>query len=53
MGSKLTNENLCAAQAIQHGFVGLNIFAPWFSPYSNTTEDVFATQRAFDFYIGW
>ncbi|XP_071931865.1 beta-glucosidase 11-like isoform X2 [Coffea arabica] len=40
-------------QATQHGFVGLNIYAPWFSPYSNATEDKIATQRAIDFYIGW
>ena len=40
-------------QATQHGFVGLNIYAPWFSPYSNATEDIIATQRAIDFYIGW
>ncbi|XP_071931866.1 beta-glucosidase 11-like isoform X3 [Coffea arabica] len=40
-------------KATQHGFVGLNIYAPWFSPYSNATEDKIATQRAIDFYIGW
>ncbi|XP_027161502.1 beta-glucosidase 11-like isoform X1 [Coffea eugenioides] len=40
-------------KATQHGFVGLNIYAPWFSPYSNATEDIIATQRAIDFYIGW
>ncbi|XP_027113904.1 beta-glucosidase 11 [Coffea arabica] len=40
-------------KAIQHGFVGLNLLAPWFSPYSNATEDVIATQRAIDFYLGW
>ncbi|KAL3531461.1 hypothetical protein ACH5RR_010783 [Cinchona calisaya] len=40
-------------KATQHGFVGLNIYAPWFLPYTNTTEDLIATQRAIEFYIGW
>ncbi|XP_071936516.1 beta-glucosidase 11-like isoform X2 [Coffea arabica] len=40
-------------KAVQHGFVGLNIYSSWFSPYSNATEDVTATQRVIDFYIGW
>ncbi|KAL7582736.1 hypothetical protein Lser_V15G41573 [Lactuca serriola] len=40
-------------KAMQHGFVGLNVFAYWFEPYTNTTEDVKATQRAHDFYLGW
>ncbi|KAL5701272.1 hypothetical protein ACHQM5_026626 [Ranunculus cassubicifolius] len=37
----------------QHGFIGLNIFDYWFEPATNKTEDVMATQRANDFYIGW
>ncbi|XP_071921469.1 beta-glucosidase 11-like isoform X2 [Coffea arabica] len=37
----------------QHGFVGLNIYAPWFFPYTKATEDIKAAQRAIDFYIGW
>ncbi|KAL3531459.1 hypothetical protein ACH5RR_010781 [Cinchona calisaya] len=40
-------------KATQHGFVGINIYAPWFSPYTNSTEDIIATQRAIDFFIGW
>ncbi|KAL3530014.1 hypothetical protein ACH5RR_009336 [Cinchona calisaya] len=40
-------------QAAQHGFVGLNIFAPWFLPYTKASEDVIAAQRALEFYIGW
>lgn len=40
-------------QTTQHGFVGINIYAPWFVPKTNATEDVMATQRAIDFYIGW
>ncbi|KVH94468.1 Glycoside hydrolase, catalytic domain-containing protein [Cynara cardunculus var. scolymus] len=37
----------------QHGFVGINVFAYWFEPYTNTMEDLKATQRAHDFYLGW
>ncbi|PIA61401.1 hypothetical protein AQUCO_00300734v1 [Aquilegia coerulea] len=37
----------------QHGFVGLNIFLYWFVPLTNRTEDVMATQRANDFFVGW
>ncbi|KAF6142459.1 hypothetical protein GIB67_039423 [Kingdonia uniflora] len=40
-------------QKKQHGLIGLNIFAYWLVPLTNTTEDVTATQRATDFYIGW
>nr|XP_043635799.1 beta-glucosidase 11-like [Erigeron canadensis] len=40
-------------KAMQHGFVGINIFFYWFEPYTNTKEDVEATQRANDFYVGW
>ena len=40
-------------QAMQHGFVGLNLMGFWFEPYTNTTEDVKAAQRAHDFYMGW
>ncbi|XP_022010514.1 beta-glucosidase 11 isoform X2 [Helianthus annuus] len=40
-------------KATQHGFVGINLFAYWYEPYSNTIEDVKATQRAHDFYLGW
>ncbi|KAL4558858.1 hypothetical protein LXL04_037062 [Taraxacum kok-saghyz] len=40
-------------KAMQHGFVGLNLLLFWFEPYTNTTEDVKATQRANDFYLGW
>ncbi|RVX20480.1 putative beta-glucosidase 23 [Vitis vinifera] len=37
----------------QHGFIGINVFAMWFVPLTNTTEDIIATQRAQDFYLGW
>ncbi|KAJ0453650.1 putative beta-glucosidase [Helianthus annuus] len=40
-------------QATQHGFVGINVFAYWYEPYSNTMEDVKAAERAHDFYEGW
>lgn len=40
-------------QARQHGFIGINIFAYWFIPLTSKTEDVLATQRANDFYVGW
>lgn len=38
---------------MQDGFVGVDLFAYWFEPYTNTLEDVEATQRANDFYLGW
>ncbi|CAL5357629.1 unnamed protein product [Camellia sinensis] len=40
-------------QGRQEGFVGINVFAYWYIPSTNATEDVIATQRANDFYIGW
>ncbi|KAK6120205.1 hypothetical protein DH2020_046111 [Rehmannia glutinosa] len=39
--------------ATQNGKVGLNIYAVGFIPYTNSTQDVMATQRVQDFYIGW
>nr|BAO04180.1 hypothetical protein [Delphinium grandiflorum] len=40
-------------QAKQHGLIGLNLFVYYFVPLTNTTEDVMATQRANDFFVGW
>ncbi|MCD7459105.1 hypothetical protein HAX54_040105 [Datura stramonium] len=40
-------------KSIQHGSVGLNLFAFWSLPYTNKTADVIAAQRASDFYLGW
>nr|DAD38078.1 TPA_asm: hypothetical protein HUJ06_008719 [Nelumbo nucifera] len=40
-------------QGKQHGLIGLNVFVYWFIPFTNTTEDKAATQRANDFYVGW
>ncbi|GLT53493.1 hypothetical protein SLA2020_267590 [Shorea laevis] len=37
----------------QHGFIGINLFAYWLVPLTNTTEDAIACQRAMDFLIGW
>ncbi|XP_008231450.1 PREDICTED: beta-glucosidase 11-like [Prunus mume] len=37
----------------QRGFIGINLFAFWFFPRTKTIEDELATQRGFDFYIGW
>lgn len=43
----------CVMQDKQHGFMGINIFQYWFVPFTNSTTDETATQRAKDFYIGW
>ncbi|OWM69098.1 hypothetical protein CDL15_Pgr025285 [Punica granatum] len=40
-------------QERQKGYIGFNIFAYHFSPFTNSTEDIIATQRAYDFYFGW
>ncbi|XP_052623502.1 beta-glucosidase 11 isoform X3 [Lactuca sativa] len=40
-------------KAMQYGSVGINLLAFWFEPYTNTIQDVKATQRANDFYLGW
>ncbi|XP_058083749.1 beta-glucosidase 22-like isoform X2 [Magnolia sinica] len=40
-------------QGKQKGFIGLNVYSLWFIPFTNSTADVKATQRAFDFYNGW
>ncbi|XP_054825083.1 beta-glucosidase 11-like isoform X2 [Prosopis cineraria] len=40
-------------QEKQHGFVGINIFSYHFLPLTNTIEDIAASRRAQDFYIGW
>ncbi|KAK9136880.1 hypothetical protein Sjap_007474 [Stephania japonica] len=40
-------------QVKQQGFVGFNIFIYRFVPFTNATKDVIATQRAYDFYVGW
>ncbi|XP_073314575.1 beta-glucosidase 10-like isoform X3 [Primulina huaijiensis] len=40
-------------KATQKGYIGFNIYNIWMVPYSNSKEDVIATQRANDFYTGW
>ncbi|MCL7049667.1 hypothetical protein MKW94_022452 [Papaver nudicaule] len=40
-------------QAKQQGLIGFNLFAYGLSPLTHSVEDVAATQRANDFYMGW
>ncbi|CAN0889013.1 Lactase/phlorizin hydrolase [Linum grandiflorum] len=40
-------------QAKQHGFIGISLYAFGFVPYTNSTADIQATQRAKEFYLGW
>ncbi|KAL3812912.1 hypothetical protein ACJIZ3_014180 [Penstemon smallii] len=40
-------------KATQKGYVGINIYAWGSVPHTNTREDIIATQRANDFFIGW
>ncbi|KAL6853788.1 hypothetical protein ACP4OV_019817 [Aristida adscensionis] len=40
-------------QAVQKGFVGLNVYTFWPYPLTNSTTDLEATQRVQDFYFGW
>ncbi|XP_031402103.1 beta-glucosidase 11-like isoform X3 [Punica granatum] len=40
-------------QNTQKGYIGFNLLAFYFTPLTNTTEDIVATQRANDFYLGW
>ncbi|CAL5210844.1 unnamed protein product [Lathyrus oleraceus] len=37
----------------QQGFIGFNILVHGYLPLTNTSEDVIATKRAQDFFIGW
>ncbi|KAH9655388.1 Beta-glucosidase 11 [Citrus sinensis] len=37
----------------QHGYIGLSIFSFGVFPLTNSEEDAIATQRYFDFLIGW
>ncbi|KAK7294714.1 hypothetical protein RJT34_17607 [Clitoria ternatea] len=40
-------------QSMQHGFIGFNLLPLGFLPKTNTSEDVTATMRSYDFFIGW
>ncbi|KAK9733674.1 hypothetical protein RND81_04G083400 [Saponaria officinalis] len=37
----------------QRGFIGFNLYASRFIPYSISKEDEIAAQRSYDFFIGW
>ncbi|XP_044502658.1 beta-glucosidase 11-like [Mangifera indica] len=37
----------------QHGYIGVSIYTFGLLPVTNSTEDIIATQRANDFFIGW
>ncbi|KAJ8898626.1 hypothetical protein K2173_004239 [Erythroxylum novogranatense] len=37
----------------QHGFIGLSLYGFWFQPLTNSAEDVTATERAKEFFLGW
>ncbi|KAH7676643.1 Beta-glucosidase protein [Dioscorea alata] len=40
-------------QAFQHGWIGLNVYTLWYTPYSDSKADIQATKRVKDFMIGW
>nr|XP_019706265.1 beta-glucosidase 22 isoform X3 [Elaeis guineensis] len=40
-------------QAMQNGWIGLNVYSLWAYPFTNSTADVQAAQRSLDFMIGW
>ncbi|GER45179.1 beta-glucosidase-like protein [Striga asiatica] len=40
-------------KATQKGEIGITLVTHWFVPYSNTTLDIKAAQRALDFVYGW
>ncbi|KAF3436443.1 hypothetical protein FNV43_RR23535 [Rhamnella rubrinervis] len=40
-------------QEKQQGFIGLSIYTLWYTPFTDSKEDIIATQRANDFLIGW
>ncbi|GMY13145.1 beta-glucosidase 13-like [Fagus crenata] len=40
-------------QPTQEGEVGISIVTQWFEPYGDTRHDKDATERAFDFLVGW
>ncbi|KAH7578342.1 hypothetical protein JRO89_XS01G0370600 [Xanthoceras sorbifolium] len=37
----------------QQGYIGVSIYAYGLVPLTNSTEDVIATERAYDFFVGW
>lgn len=40
-------------QPTQKGEIGISLMTQWFEPHSNTRLDVDASERAFDFLVGW
>ncbi|KAG8067876.1 hypothetical protein GUJ93_ZPchr0005g15590 [Zizania palustris] len=40
-------------QATQKGVVGINIYSFWEYPFSSSSADIAAAQRALDFMVGW
>ncbi|WJX76700.1 hypothetical protein P8452_60087 [Trifolium repens] len=40
-------------KGMQHGFIGFNLIAIGYTPLTNTSDDIIATQRAQDFMTGW
>ncbi|XVF21969.1 hypothetical protein REPUB_Repub12eG0134300 [Reevesia pubescens] len=40
-------------QGKQHGFIGISVYTTGNFPLTNSAEDVIATQRANDFFVGW
>ncbi|RZS11608.1 hypothetical protein BHM03_00042959 [Ensete ventricosum] len=40
-------------QAVQKGQIGLNLYAFWCYPWTNSAADIEATQRTLDFNVGW
>ncbi|XP_059064018.1 beta-glucosidase 12-like [Cryptomeria japonica] len=40
-------------QAVQKGLIGITLVSHWMLPYSKSTSDQKATQRAIDFMFGW
>ncbi|KAL8097661.1 hypothetical protein AgCh_030688 [Apium graveolens] len=40
-------------QPTQKGEIGISLVTIWFEPHGNTRQDIDASERAFDFQVGW